>query len=145
MKNAVYFILLTIHLDSDNLQSELVFTSTEPYTSQLQNYLHEKVENDANFNLIHWWESRQEKYPQLFQLFLKFAFIPATSSMVESEFSYSGLVITDRRNRIKPENVNDIMIARNSCAEILKTRKKKYDFECIINLSFVIRTCICIL
>lgn len=73
---------------------------------------------------IHWWESRQEKYPQLFQLFLKFAFIPATSSMVESEFSYSGLVITDRRNRIKPENVNDIMIARNSCAEILKTRKK---------------------
>lgn len=121
-KYAVYFNSLIIHLDPD--ESELVLVSSEPYTSQLNNYLNEKVVNDDNFDLIDWWESRQEKYPQLFQLFIKYAFIPATSSMVESEFSYTGLVITNRRNRIKPENVNDIMIARNSCAEIFKTMRK---------------------
>lgn len=94
----------------------------ETYCNQFQNYLDEKITPEANFNLVNWWEAHQQKYPELFKLFLKYSFIPATSSMVESEFSYTGLVINDRRSSLKPQNVNDIMIARNNCYDFFSKK-----------------------
>lgn len=88
------------------------------YTNEFNNYVQEIVEKDPNFDLIHWWEGKMEKYPNLFKLFLEYSFIPATSSTCESEFSYTGLVINDRRSQIKPKNVNDLMVARNDCVDL---------------------------
>lgn len=83
------------------------------FTNELESYLDEIVELTKDFSLTDYWQSKREKFPSLFKLFIKYSFIPATSSVAESEFSYTGLIITDRRNRIKPDNVNDIMVARN--------------------------------
>lgn len=84
------------------------------YSNELSNYLAEEIILDQNFSLVTYWEGNLEKYPRLSKMFIKFGFIPATSSSVETEFSYTNLVISDSRNRLIPKNVKDIMVARNS-------------------------------
>lgn len=84
------------------------------YAAELQNYLQDDEKMDVEFDLLLWWRCNKAKYPNIYKLFLKTSFTPASSSAVESEFSYTGLVITDRRSNLLPENVCDIMVARNN-------------------------------
>lgn len=101
----------------DDQQDDEYGTTLPPpdclYATELQNYLNEHVQMDGNFNLVQWWRANKLKFPALYKLFMKSSFTPASSSTVESEFSYTGLVITDRRSRLLPEHVSDIMVARN--------------------------------
>lgn len=82
---------------------------------ELQRYLREEVIRCGEFDLSLWWQLNKTKFPTLHRIFLKYSFVPASSSAVESEFSYAGLIITNRRSKILPENVNDLMVARNNC------------------------------
>lgn len=85
---------------------------------ELQLYIAEEIdrtEPDDEFNIKQWWQLKKSKFPTSHKIFMKYFFVPASSSAVESEFSYTGLVITDRRSRILPEHVNDLMVARNNC------------------------------
>lgn len=66
----------------------------------------------VSFN-FQWWFEHKEQYPTLFQLFVKNSSVPATSASSERSFSTSGLIITSRRARILPSNVNDMILARN--------------------------------
>lgn len=85
------------------------------YSIELQKYLTEPVNKTDDFNIVNYWRSKQNLYPNLFTIFIQHSCIPATSSTCESEFSRAGMVITNRRSCILPENVNDLMIARNGC------------------------------
>lgn len=78
---------------------------------------------DSQFDVFHWWRANKTKYPTLYLLFKQYSFTPASSSAVESEFSYTGLVITDRRSRLLPQNVSDIMVARNDIKFEKKSKK----------------------
>lgn len=82
------------------------------YESELQTYLLEPIEV-KDFELLDWWRVNKKRFPRLHKLFVKCACIPATSSICESEFSYTGMVITDRRSRLLPDNVNNLMVVRN--------------------------------
>lgn len=85
------------------------------YSKEFQLYLDEEVGKEG-LDQVKWWETVGfKKFPHLFKLFVKYAFIPATSSIVESEFSFTGMAISNKRCRIKPKNVNDLMVARNNC------------------------------
>lgn len=66
-----------------------------------------KIKCNGAFYQASWWIENENSLPTLFKIFMAHSFVPASSSVVESEFSYTGLVITDRRNRILPENVNE--------------------------------------
>lgn len=114
-------IYLRFNFSASNSRSDVSCDSSASrpsfFAPELQIYLNYKVDlpNDGEFDQKLWWQINKSKFPILYKIFLKYAFVPASSSAVESEFSYTGLIITDRRSRILPEHVNELMIARNDC------------------------------
>lgn len=85
--------------------------------SELERYLDHRIVS-ANMDITDWWNEQRNEYPKLFRLFAKLSAIPASSASGERVFSKTGLVITDRRNLILPENVNNIIIAGNIINEM---------------------------
>lgn len=96
---------------NDFMNDSLHEIGVNTYSAELEEYLSAKVEKGCDF--VKWWESKKNHFPNLFKLFVKFAFVPASSAVCESEFSTTNIVINSLRNCIKPSNVNNIMIARN--------------------------------
>ena len=59
--------------------------------------------------MLNFWKTHQTKYPQLFKLFKILYTIPATSTPSERLFSDAGYQVWDRRNKISPERVEQVM------------------------------------
>ena len=55
-----------------------------------------------------WWIQHQKDYPRLSVMALDLLAIPAMSSEVERVFSSTGLMITDRRNRLKEDIIEAV-------------------------------------
>lgn len=81
--------------------------------TELETYLNHRI-TAKNHNVTEWWNEHQKQYPKLFKLFATLSSIPASSASGERIFSRAGMVITNRRNTILPENVNSIIVAGNS-------------------------------
>ncbi|KAG8175484.1 hypothetical protein JTE90_004176 [Oedothorax gibbosus] len=64
-------------------------------------------------NPMEFW-SLLSTLPELAQLARKYLCIPATSVPSERQFSKAGLITNDRRNRLKPKNL-DMLLFLNSC------------------------------
>lgn len=80
--------------------------------SELDLYIKEKITH--NVDLPSWWLDHSKIYPNLYRMFLKMSCIPASSASSERLFSTTGNIITDKRSLILPDNVNNLLIARNS-------------------------------
>lgn len=80
--------------------------------SELQRYLKHVIVRDIDPKI--WWPENGKLYPSLFKIFLKLSPIPATSGSSERSFSHAGNIITDKRSVILPDNVNNLVVARNS-------------------------------
>lgn len=61
---------------------------------------------DRNDDALQWWKSNSGLYPYLTQLARKYLSVPGTSVPAERLFSKAGELISAKRNRLKPENVN---------------------------------------
>lgn len=55
-----------------------------------------------------WWIQHEKDYPQLSCMALDLLAIPAMSSEVERVFSSTGMMITDRRNRLKEDVIEAV-------------------------------------
>ena len=80
-------------------------------------------------NPLIWWKANKATFPMLSLLASKFSLthnridvsyfigrifsIPVTSASVERQFSQAGLVYCDRRTRIKPTLLNDMLLIRS--------------------------------
>jgi hypothetical protein len=64
-------------------------------------------------NPLIFWKANQKKLPLLSKLARMVHCIPATTASVEREFSGGGLVMTERRASINPENLNNILFVRS--------------------------------
>ena len=73
---------------------------------ELDDYLFTAVIEIDNPRL--WWIQQQRDYPQLSIMALDLLTIPAMSSGVEGVFISTGLMITDRRNRLKEDIVKAV-------------------------------------
>ena len=58
---------------------------------------------------ILWWQKKALIMPHLFQLSKKVLMIPATSVPSEKIISKTGQLCNDRRNRLTPKHVNELM------------------------------------
>lgn len=56
-----------------------------------------------------WWEAKKHSFPRLYQIVRKRLCVLATSVPCERVFSKSGLVLSDRRSRLKPKLVSEIL------------------------------------
>lgn len=68
---------------------------------------------EANINRkgdpLKWWKTREPVYPYLSRLARKYLCAVATSVPSERVFSKAGLIISDRRSRLKPKNAEKII------------------------------------
>lgn len=84
------------------------------YTPEFTKYLNERLPTEnAAFDLRRWWFSNRERYPTLFNLFLRISSIPASSAPAERTFSIAGAIVTDRRSSLLPKSVGNIILCRN--------------------------------
>ncbi|CAN0283615.1 unnamed protein product [Scytosiphon promiscuus] len=65
---------------------------------------------------LKWWESKEEVYPTLSKVAFKYLAVQATSAASERLFSEAKLVLTDKRNRLKDDNVEDIVFLHSNRA-----------------------------
>ena len=63
-------------------------------------------------NPLVFWKANQKNLPLLSKLARMIHCIPATTASVEREFSTGGLVMSERRSSINPQNVNNILFLR---------------------------------
>ena len=60
-----------------------------------------------NTDPLHWWWlNGKNMFPILFEAAMKFLIIPATSVPSERVFSSSGAILTKKRTKLDPRNVN---------------------------------------
>ncbi|KAL0883411.1 hypothetical protein ABMA27_016796 [Loxostege sticticalis] len=64
---------------------------------------------DRKSNPLIYWENRKHTYPDLYKMAMKYLCIPATSVPAERVFSKAGLLCNQRRNRLDPEKVDQIL------------------------------------
>lgn len=89
------------------------FNSNEQnQTTELVKYLKAPV-TSYNQDPTQWWNDNRNEFPKLYKLYAAISCIPASSASAERVFSRAGLIVTNRRSTILPENVNNLIIACN--------------------------------
>lgn len=101
---------------ADSEDEEIIDSSGSIYCQELEEYLrisHDNTSSDDKDDSSEWWFKHRSVFPNLFKLFMRISCIPASSAPSERCFSITGLIITNRRSCILPENVSNVMICRN--------------------------------
>lgn len=92
---------------------DLVVADTS-IADEVENYLSSSTAGH-NLSPMDLW--KDSKYPHLQQLAIKYLSIPSGSVASERLFSTAGNILTDRRNRLTPENLN-MLVFLNKNLEI---------------------------
>ena len=58
---------------------------------------------------LKWWKENQYHFPRLQKIAQKYLCIPGSSVPSERLFSKAGILVSERRNRIKPKNVDTVL------------------------------------
>ena len=64
---------------------------------------------EYSFNVLKFWQSNADEFPCLSKLARETHSIPATSAGVERQFSIAGLTLSERRNSLDPEQLDNII------------------------------------
>ena len=68
--------------------------------------------------ILHWWKQHEAVLPLLASLAKKILAIPASSSKSERVFSTGGNIVTAKRNRLSPKNVESLIVIKENMALI---------------------------
>ncbi|CAF4812631.1 unnamed protein product, partial [Rotaria sp. Silwood2] len=76
-------------------------------------------------NPLEFWSSdiAATKFPILQRIARKLHSIPATSAGTERLFSHSGLILTNRRQRLAPSQVDNMLLIRSARQLLLNSEK----------------------
>lgn len=88
------------------------FDSESVNSTEIERYINHPITSEVD--AVSWWCANGKSYPTLYRLFKQLSCIPATSASSEREFSLAGNTITDKRSMLLPDNVNDLIVARNN-------------------------------
>lgn len=83
-------------------------TTLDTIKSEIQCYQHDTVA-ELNDDPLKWWSTRELQYVNLAKMVKKYLCMPSTSVRSEEVFSTAGNVLTHKRNRLLPENVNRLV------------------------------------
>lgn len=78
------------------------------FNEEFQKYLNYKVEKQ--FDLLTWWKDHKLIFPRLYNFFIRIAGLPASSASCERLFSYASNFLTVKRNRMRNDTLEDLMI-----------------------------------
>ena len=76
----------------------------------------EEANIDRRINPLDWWKENEVRFPTMKFLARKYLCIPGSSVPSERLFSKAGQLVSERRNRIKPKNINMMLfLNKNHC------------------------------
>jgi len=70
--------------------------------------------------MINWWFNRRNKYPILSSIALNLATAPLESSDLERKFSDALNIFIDKRNSLKPNTIEALMLLKSGLREGLQ-------------------------
>ena len=71
---------------------------------------------DIDDKPLMWWKIRESQYPLIARLARRYFSIPATSVRSEEIFSVAGNILSEKCNRLLPENVDKpVFLHENMC------------------------------
>ncbi|XP_061721718.1 uncharacterized protein LOC133528367 [Cydia pomonella] len=85
-------------------------------------------------DLLRYWREKQNSYPWLYALVRALMSIPATSTPSERVFSVAGLVLSAKRCRLSPSNVDKIIFVHDnydSCRHWSHRERVSYELSAI--------------
>ena len=88
--------------------TEIIYNRLERITAELSRYKGEPTIHIDEKPLL-WWNERESQYPSLSNLAKWYFCIPATSVCSEEIFCAAGNVFTEKRNRLLPENLDNLV------------------------------------
>ncbi|CAF4527343.1 unnamed protein product, partial [Rotaria sp. Silwood2] len=81
---------------------------------ELNKYLEQRIDIESiDDNPLAFWYEHRFIYPILSRLARSIYSIPATTANVERQFSATGMMITSRRTKLNPEQINNAMFLRS--------------------------------
>lgn len=86
------------------------YNRTDIALDEIDSYLSLPHVPDAQINILDWWYERRHIFPKLSKLALELHSIPASSLQSERHFSRCGITINDKRSRMDPNTLEDLMI-----------------------------------
>ena len=90
-------------INKNNIQKQTENNEDIIFKRQIDEYL--SIEYDPEVELNSFWLRKKSKFPDLYELALKFLSIPASSGPVERIFSYSGYINRPHRSRLTTKNL----------------------------------------
>ncbi|CAF0985650.1 unnamed protein product [Brachionus calyciflorus] len=105
---------LSINLSDSSDEENEIEVNWRSVKKELNNYILESKQSDV-FNF---WKTNAIKYPILVEYFKTYALAPATSTASERLFKRTGYQVWDRRNKISPERVEQIMFLYENIEKI---------------------------
>jgi hypothetical protein len=92
--------------------------TTFNHNFELETYLKlPQLSCNQEINLLDWWNSKSVAFPYLAKLAKIYLCIPATSVPSERLFSTAGNVITDKRNRLHPNTISNLLFLNQNSKE----------------------------
>ena len=92
------------YFNDGNEEEEIQFEETEIYFREACTRIKEKDD------LLIYWKSNSSRFPVLAKMVTDFLAIPASSSAIESQFSTAGHLYSKRRNRMKPDTLEMLVL-----------------------------------
>lgn len=81
---------------------------------EISRYSNTSVAYSENFDALKWWETYKMDFPTLYSLSRQILCIPASSASSERAFSLAGNIITEKRNKISPKKVNNLLFLHST-------------------------------
>jgi len=92
---------------------ESVTSSQHVVANEVSQYLH-STPMDPELTLLLWWKKNQQFFPHLSILARKYLAIPASSVPSERVFSLAGNLVSKKRARTSPSNVDMFIFYRKN-------------------------------
>lgn len=87
--------------------------ATQDVSTIVDKYLEEKVE-PRNCNPLLYWKSHKDTHPLLITVALQYLTCPASTVASERLFSAAGNILTESRNRLSPDKLDQLLFLHNN-------------------------------
>ena len=117
-------------VDNDNPYEEGTLKEDIEYEVKVYNKFKVNGVKDKSFDILKWWKDNSTMFPNLSIMVKQYLCVPASSTSSERSFSIAGNIVTERRNRLLPENVEMLTFLKINFEYIpLVTEVKDIDEE----------------
>ncbi|CAF3828855.1 unnamed protein product [Rotaria sp. Silwood1] len=100
--------------ESEESEEDTAISSRNKKSDELDRYLNFEIDRSKlQSDPLPFWKEHQDKFPCLSRYARSIHSIPATSASVERQFSAAGLIISERRSNLKPEQLDNVLLIRS--------------------------------